>query len=74
MYPGEKKLNSVISSSKGDSKVLLFAEPLAGSKYTYLGKLSYITMDEKPVKPTIVTWKGNPWTIPTEMRARFWIN
>ena len=74
MYPGEKKLNSVVSSAKGDSKVLLFAKPMAGPKYTYLGKLSYITMDEKSVKPTIVTWKVNPWPIPAEMRARFGIN
>jgi hypothetical protein len=71
MYSGEKKLNNIVSVSKGDSKVLLFAKPIAGPKYTYLGRLSYVTTDEKSVKPTIVIWKINPWPMPPEIMNKF---
>ena len=71
MYPGGKKLNNIISVAKEDSKVLLFAKPIAGPKYAYLGRLSYVTTDDKLLKPTIVTWKITPWPMPPEIKNKF---
>lgn len=71
MYYGDKKLESMITASKGESKVLLFAKPGAGPKYTHLGKLSYVTAEEDVIRPAIVTWKIIPWPISSEMKARF---
>ncbi len=71
MYPGEKKLTSLINASKVDSKVLLFAKPEAGPNYTYLGKLSYVSIDENSAKPTVITWKIKPWPAPSAINEQF---
>lgn len=71
MYPGERKLSNMISASKGNSNVFLFAKPSAGPKYTYLGRLSYISADEDSIKPTIVTWKMLSWPPPDEVMKKF---
>ena len=71
MYPGERKLSNMISASRGNSNVLLFAKPSAGPRYTYLGRLSYISVDENSIKPTIVTWKMLSWPVPDEIMKKF---
>ncbi len=73
MYPGEKKLEGLITASKGNSMVLLFAKPRSGPTYAYIGKLSFLTVDEGSIRPTIVTWKIQPWPMPEDQMAKFGI-
>lgn len=71
MYYGEKKLSKMALASEGSSKILLFAKPMAGPKYMYLGRLTYIGTDENCAKPTIVTWKMLSWPVPENVLKKF---
>lgn len=73
MYPGEKKLKSLIAGSTGNSSVLLFAKNRPGPTYAFLGKLTFLEVDENSIKPTVVTWKINPWPMPISLLERFGI-
>jgi hypothetical protein len=65
----DKRIQQWIHHDEFENNIYLFLRTSFGQKYTYLGRLEYLSHDQERERPVYFQWQIIDWSMPLERRS-----